>query len=102
MADMGMTEVEPGRWMSGWQGRGPGMQEWLDDLGSEGEEQLDLLIRAGRVQNEFDLEQSGASGAVNVQRIESGPLANTPPPEQDAHGPVLTAFVAVRKDFQGI
>lgn len=100
LAAMGMTEVEPGRWASGWQGSGPGMQEWLDDLGSEGEEQLDLLIRAGRVQNEFDLEQSGASGAVNVQRIESGPLVDAPPLEHDAHGSVLTAFVAVRRDFQ--
>lgn len=52
LAEMGMTEVEPGRWASGWQGSDPGMQEWFDNLGGEGEEQLDLLMRAGRVQND--------------------------------------------------
>lgn len=100
LADMGMTEVEPGRWVSGWQGSSPGMQEWLDDLGSEGEEQLDLLMRAGRVQNEFDMEQTGASSSANVQMISSGPLATTPPPVEEGHGPVLTAFVAIRNDAQ--
>ena len=102
LAEMGMTEVEPGRWASGWQGSGPGMQEWLDDLGSEGEEQLDLLMRAGRVQNEFDMERSGASSAASVQMINSGPLATTPPPveEEEEHSQVLTAFVAIRNDAQ--
>lgn len=100
LAEMGMTEVEPGKWSSGWQGGNAGMQEWLDDLGSEGEEQLDLLMRAGRIQNEFDLEQTGGQSAVSVQRIGSGPLAATPPPGQDGHGSVLTAFVAVRYDAQ--
>jgi hypothetical protein len=60
---MGMIEVEPGRWSSGWQGSDPAMQEWFDGLGGAGEEQLDLLMRAERVQNEFDLEQSGAAAA---------------------------------------
>lgn len=102
LAEMGMTEAEPGRWVSGWQGSGPGMQEWLDDLGSEGEEQLDLLMRAGRVQNEFDVEQSGASSAASIQMINSGPLAMTPPPveEEEEHSQVLTAFVAIRNDAQ--
>lgn len=96
LAEMGMTEVEPGKWASGWQGSGPGMQDWIDNLGSEGEEQLDLLMRAGRVQNDFDLERSGEA-AANVQMITEGPLATTPPP---VHGSVLTAFVAVRRDAQ--
>lgn len=102
LAEMGMTEVEPGRWVSGWQASDPGMQDWFDNLGSEGEEQLDLLMRAGRVQNEFDLEQTGAASAANVQIINSGPLATTPPPveAEQEHGAVLTAFVAVRHDAQ--
>jgi hypothetical protein len=99
LAEMGMTEVEPGRWVSGWQGSGPEMQGWLDDLGSEGEEQLDLLMRAGRVQNEFDMERTGAASASSVQMISDGPLARTTPAEF-AHGPVMTAFVAVRHDAQ--
>lgn len=97
LAEMGMTEVEPGRWISGWQGSGPGMQDWLDELGPEGEEQLDLLIRAGRVQNDFDMERTGAPTASNVQLIGEGPFATPPPGE---HGPVLTAFVAIRHDAQ--
>jgi hypothetical protein len=78
------------------------MQDWLDNLGSEGEEQLDLLMRAGRVQNEFDMEQTGATSAASAQMISSGPLATTPPPVEDEgqHGAVLTAFVAVRHDAQ--
>ncbi|MDJ0459916.1 hypothetical protein PUN71_022165 [Arthrobacter sp. NQ7] len=102
LAEMGMTEVEPGRWVSGWQGSDPGMQDWFDNLGSEGEEQLDLLMRAGRVQNEFDMEQTGDTSAANVQMISSGPLATTPPPVENEgqHGAVLTAFVAVRHDAQ--
>jgi hypothetical protein len=100
LAEMGMTEVEPGRWSSDWQGSGPGMQDWFDNLGSEGEEQLDLLMRAGRVQNEFDMEQTGARSASSVQTISTGPLATTPPPVEEGHGPVLTAFVAIRHDAQ--
>lgn len=57
MAEMGMTEVEPGRWLSGWKGTDPDLQERIDSQGSKGQEHLDLL-RAGRVQNEFDLEQN--------------------------------------------
>lgn len=95
-----MTEVEPGRWVSGWQGSDPGVQEWFDNLGSEGEEQLDLLMRAGRVQNEFDMERSGATSAATVQLINAGPLSTTPPPVEEQHGAVLTAFVAIRNDAQ--
>jgi hypothetical protein len=95
LKEMGMTEVEPGRWSSGWQGSDPGMQGWLDDLGGEGEEQLDLLMRAGRVENEVKMEQTGAGAVASVQRITSGPLADAPPFED--HTPVdLAVFVAVR------
>lgn len=89
LEEMGMTEVEPGRWSSAWQGSYPGMQEWLDDLGSEGEEQRDLLTRASRVENEFKMEQTGASAVASVQRITSGPLADAPPVEE--HGEVALA-----------
>lgn len=75
LKEMGMTEIEPGRWSSGWQGSDPDMQERFDNLGGAGEEQLDLLTRAGRLQNEFDLEQTGAGIASNVQLITEGPLA---------------------------
>jgi hypothetical protein len=93
--EMGMTEVEPGRWSTGWQGSDPDMQEWIDNLGGAGEEQLDLLIRAGRVQNEFDLEQGGAASASSVQLISQGPLADSPPLE---HGEVaLAVFVAIKE-----
>lgn len=74
LEEMGMTEVEPGRWSSAWQGSDPGMQKWFDNLGGAGEEQLDLLTRAGRVQNEFDMERSGGAVASNVQLISEGPL----------------------------
>ncbi|GAA4034269.1 hypothetical protein GCM10023063_17800 [Arthrobacter methylotrophus] len=96
LAEMGMTEVEPGRWVSGWQAGDPGTQEWFDSIGTEGQEQLDLLMRAGRVQNEFDMEQTGSDTAASVQMITEGPLATTPP----GHNSVLTAFVAVRRDAQ--
>lgn len=89
MAEMGMTEVEPGRWSSGWQGSDPDMQEWIDGQGSEGEEQLDLLMRAGRVQNEFDMEQTGADSAASVQRI--------PEDDMGEHGSLMAVFVAVKK-----
>lgn len=98
LAGMGMTEVEPGRWASGWQGGDPGIQEWFDSIGPEGQEQLDLLMRAGRVQNEFDMEQSGSATAASVQMIGEGPLTLNPPPQE--HSSVLTAFVAVRRDAQ--
>ncbi len=89
MAEMGMTEVEPGRWLSGWQGSDPDIQEWLDSQGSEGEEQLDLVMRAGRVQNEFELEQTGAQSAVSVQHIPNEGL--------EEHGSLMAVFVAVKK-----
>ncbi|MCO4263759.1 hypothetical protein NG697_12640 [Pseudarthrobacter sp. MDT3-26] len=95
LKEMGMTEVEPGRWSSAWQGSGPGMQEWLDDLGDEGEEQLDLLMRAGRVENEFKMEQGGAGATASVQRITTGPLVDAQPLED--HTPVdLAVFAAIR------
>lgn len=98
LKEMGMTEVEPGRWSSGWQGEGPGMQSWLDDLGSEGEEQLDLLMRAGRVQNEFDMEKNGGAAASSVQLITEGPLADRPPFDEEEHTQVeLAVFVAIRE-----
>lgn len=96
LKEMGMTEVEPGRWSSAWQGSGPGMENWFEDLGSEGQEQLDLLMRAGRVQNELDMEQSGSGAAASVQMISEGPLADTP--SLDEHSQVdLAVFVAVRE-----
>lgn len=96
LKEMGMTEVEPGRWSSGWQGSDAGMQGWLDDLGDEGEEQLDLLMRAGRVENEFNMEQTGAGAVASVQRISTGPLADEHPSVE--HGAVaLAVFVAVRE-----
>ena len=99
LAEMGMTEVEPGRWTSGWQASDPDMQEWLDSQGPEGEERLDLLMRAGRVQNEFDLEQTGAKSAVSVQRIQEGALVQE-------HGSLMAVFVAVKKtsveDFEAL
>src|SRR5687767_387422 len=72
----GMTEIEPGRWVSEWQGSDPDIEEFFDNLGPEGKEQLDLLARAGRVQNEFDQEQSGAGVAANLQLIGEGSLAD--------------------------
>lgn len=96
LKEMGMTEVEPGRWSSGWQGSDSGMQGWLDDLGDEGEEQLDLLMRAGRVENEFKMEQGGAGAMASVQRITTGPLADAPPLGE--HGEVaLAVFVGIRE-----
>ncbi|MFM9431999.1 hypothetical protein [Arthrobacter sp. MP_2.3] len=89
MANMGMTEVEPGRWLSGWEGSDPDIQEWLDSQGDEGQEQLDLAMRAGRVQNEFDLEQTGAQSAVSVQKI---------PSDLEEHTSLMAVFVAVKKD----
>jgi hypothetical protein len=89
MADMGMTEVEPGRWVSGWQGSDPDIQEWIDSQGPQDQEQLDLLMRAGRVQNEFDLEQTGAQSAVSVQHIPSDTI--------EEHATLMPVFVAVKK-----
>lgn len=93
MAEMGLTEVEPGRWVSGWQGSDPDIQEWLDSQGSEGQEQLDLLMRVGSVQNEFELDQSGAQSAVSVQRIQE-------------NGSLMAVFVAVKRtsveDFEAL
>ncbi|WP_157359195.1 hypothetical protein [Arthrobacter sp. Soil782] len=102
-----MTEVEPGRWSSGWQGSDPDMDSWFEELGSEGQEQLDLLTRAGRVQNEFDMEQSSSGAAVSVQNITEGPLADTPPFDDGEHTQVeLAVFVAIKessvKDFDSI
>jgi hypothetical protein len=98
LKEMGMTEVEPGRWSSAWQGSGPGMENWFEDLGSEGQEQLDLLMRAGRVQNEFDVEQSDGSAAANVQLITEGPLADTPPFDDEEHTQVeLAVFVGIKE-----
>lgn len=98
LKEMGMTEVEPGRWSSGWQGSEPGMQGWLDDLGSEGEEQLDLLTRAGRVQKEFDMERNSGAAASSVQLITEGPLADLPPCDEEEHSQVeLAVFVAIRE-----
>ena len=93
---MGMTEVEPGRWSSDWQGSDGNTQKWFDDLGPQGEEQLDLLIRAGRVQNEFDLEQSGAGAAAKVQHITDGPLADFVPSTQGAGFAPLEVFTAIK------
>lgn len=99
LAEMGMTEVEPGRWSSGWQGSDPDIQEWLDSQGAEGEERLDLLMRAGRVQNEFDLEQTGAETAVSVQRIREEA-------SNEEHGSRMAVFVSVKKtsveDFEAL
>lgn len=95
LEEMGMTEVEPGRWSSGWQGGDPEMDAWFENLGPAGQEQLDLLTRAGRVQNEFDLEQHGAS-AANIQIITEGALADSPPFEE--HGEVaLAVFVGIKE-----
>lgn len=96
LKEMGMTEVEPGRWSSGWQGNDPGMQDWLDDLGSEGEEQLDLLMRAGRVENEFNMEPTGSAAAASVQRITGGPLADAPPMEEHTQV-ALAVFVGIKE-----
>lgn len=107
LKEMGSTEVEPGRWSSGWQGSGPDTEDWFEDLGSEGQEQLDLLVRAGRVQNEFDTEQSGSGAAANVQLITEGPLADMPPFTDEDHTEVdLAVFVAIKEssvgDFDGL
>lgn len=53
---------------------------------------------AGRVQNEFHLEQTGAQGAVSVQRI--------PEDNLEEHGSLMAVFVAVKKtsveDFEAL
>lgn len=95
LKETGMTEVKPGHWSSGWQGSDPGMQEWFDNLGGAGEEQLDLLMRAGRVQNEFDMEQTGGAAASNVQLITDGPLADSPPLEHKQAA--LAVFVGIKE-----
>jgi hypothetical protein len=98
LKEMGMTEVEPGRWSSGWQGSEPGIQGWLDDLGSEGEDQLDLLVGAGRVQNDFDMERNSGPAAASVQLITEGPLADQPPFDDEDHTEVeLAVFVGIRE-----
>lgn len=104
---MGMTGIEPGRWSSAWQGSGPESKDWSEDFGSERQEQLDLLVRAGRVQNEFDLEQSGSRVAADVQLITEGPLADMPQFGDDDHTEVdLAVFVAIKEssagDFDGL
>lgn len=56
---------------------------------------MDLLARAGRVQNEFDMAQSGAGVATTVQPINEGPLADAAALE--GHSQVdLAVFVAVK------
>lgn len=65
MAETGMTEVEPGRWMSDWQGGDPKRQEWVDSQGPDGPEYLDLLTRAGRIQNQV---HALSSSHVHVER----------------------------------
>lgn len=106
LRDMGMTEVEPGRWSSGWQGGDGHTQEWFDKLGPAGEEQLDLLMRAGRVQNEFDLEKSGSGAAANVQLISEGPLADFVSTTQGAGFAPLEVFTAIKassvEDFDSL
>lgn len=82
LKEMGMTEVEPSRWSSGWQGSDPGAQDWLDELGSEGEEQLDLCMHASPVENEFYLERTGSAPSAGWQRITGGSLADAPPVEE--------------------
>lgn len=88
LAEMGMTEVEPGRWMSDWQGGDSELQEWVDSQGPEGQEQLDLLMRAGRVKNEVHMEQTGTPSAVSVQRIPSAPMEH--------QTSLMPVFVAVK------
>lgn len=94
---MGMTEVEPGRWVSGWQGSDQATQELFDSLGWEGKEQLDLLARAGRVQNEFDREQSGAAVGSSVQLINEGSLADAAGAPEEHFQVELAVFVAVKE-----
>lgn len=102
--EMGMVEVEPGRWVSGWQGSDPEMQAHIDRLDDAGKEQLDLLMRAGRVQNEFDLEHTGGTSAASIQFIDEGPLLDQYPSE---HRQVdLAVFVAIKdtsaQDFDAL
>ena len=94
MAEMGMTEVEPGRFMSGWQASDQESQEFFESLTSSGMEQLDLLARAGRVSNEFELEHSGSSTAVSVQRLSPDALL----PEQD----FIEVFVGIRNEDSAV
>jgi len=46
-----MTEAEPSRWSSGWQGSDAGMQDWLGNLDGVGSEQLVEMLEPykGRV-----------------------------------------------------
>jgi hypothetical protein len=55
-------------------------------------------MRAGRVQNDFDLEQTGAQGTISVQYI--------PPDGLEEHAPLMAVFVAVKAssvdDFESL
>lgn len=89
LREMGMTEIEPGRWVSAPEASSPDMQAFLDSMSPAEEEQLDLLMRAGRVQNEVDMEQTGSATAVSVQPVPEG-LAPA------ADGIELSAYAAIR------
>lgn len=91
LAEMGLTEVEPGRWSTGWEADGPAAQAFLDGLTEADIEQLDLMAAANRVQNEFDLEQSGAGTTASMQLIGPSPNASHRMP----------VFVGIREDFVG-
>lgn len=104
LQEMGMVEVEPGRWVSGGQGSDPETQAMFDGLDGAAKEQLDLMMRAGRVQNEFTLEQSGGISAASTSVIDDGPPKEAPFPK---HGEVaLAVFVAIKdssaRDFDAL
>lgn len=88
LESQGMKEAEPGRWVSDFQASDPQTREMLDGMNAEEHERLDLLSRSGRVQNEFELEQSGAGGTVSIQQL----IADNTPQDDG----ILSVFVAVK------
>jgi hypothetical protein len=90
LESQGLREVEPGRWLSDFEASDPETQHLADNMSAADREYIDLVMRAGRVTTEFDMEQSGEDSAVHVQTLS---------PDHEEHAEVgLAVFVAVRPD----
>ncbi|MGV0109027.1 hypothetical protein [Arthrobacter sp. CP30] len=96
LREMGMTEVEPGRWVGAPEANSPGARAFLDDIRPEEQEQLALLMCAGRVQNKFALER-GDGFAATVHSIAEGTLLHSALSAEDfEHSHVdLAVFIAI-------
>ncbi|HEX9229521.1 MAG TPA: hypothetical protein VF885_23235 [Arthrobacter sp.] len=68
LESMGMQEVEPGRWHSGWQGELPEGTS-IDNFGAAGLEQLNRMMHEARAENESQIAKSGEPFAFTVRTM---------------------------------